>query len=354
MNEVILIAIVVILGCLCAFLVAALFIGRGKQSKVENEVAHLKHLLDIYAADEEDYREEIAVLKKDLNNAFENEKTWRERFDGRGEKISELKAQIAAIEKERAVGQVQEDRLVQLESQIAAYDKQIEDLQNMVVHKQEELKGFDQDREAAVLQLNGLNKEYVVVQETIKNMMNIKKDLQVELDELDKSVADMKNVHSLAVDRLNEHKVKGGWEPFLSPHEQRLIELIDEVVAMYPDLASDLNTIKWKKVWLPKVQGIVGQEKLDGKMGIYRLMLKEDEGVCYVGQAVNIKERWYQHIRKMLGVDNRGNEKLYKYNDPGLFVWEVVEEVKDRGKLDEREKYWIEFYGCKEWGLNKK
>ena len=80
----------------------------------------------------------------------------------------------------------------------------------MVVHKQEELKGFDQDREAAVLQLNGLNKEYVVVQETINNMINMKMGLQEELDELNKSVADMKNVHSLAVDRLNEHKVKGG------------------------------------------------------------------------------------------------------------------------------------------------
>ena len=25
--------------------------------------------------------------------------------------------------------------------------------------------------------------------------------------------------------------------------------------------------------------------------GIYRLVLKEDENVCYVGQAVNIKDR---------------------------------------------------------------
>lgn len=354
MTEVILIAIIVVLGCLCAFSAAAWLSGRGKQSKTKDEVAHLKHLLDIYSADEEDYKKEIAILKKDLNNAFESEKIWRNRFDDRGEKISELKAKIAAIEKEKAVGQVQEDRLAQLETQVAAYNKQIEDLQEVIACRQEELKGFDQDREAAILQLNGLNKEYVVVQETINNMTNIKIDLQAELDELNKSVVDMKNVHSLAVDRLNEHKVKGGWEPFLSPHEQRLVDLIDEVVVMYPDLASDLNTIKWKKIWLPKVQGIVGQEKLDGKMGIYRLVLKEDEGVCYIGQAVNIKERWYQHIRKMLGVDNKGNEKLYKYSDPGLFVWEMIEEVKDRGKLDERERYWIEFYGCKEWGLNKK
>lgn len=352
--EVILIVSVIILVILCIFLATAWFIGKGKQTKTEDDNAHLKHLLDLYAEDEEDYKEEIAILKKDLNDAFESEKRWREKFDGRGDKINELKEKLAAAEKSKAVGQVQEDRLAQLETQVAAYNKQIEDLQQTVIHRQEELKGFDKDREVAIHKLNRLNKEYVDVQEMVNTMMFIKSDLQVELDELNESVADMKIVHSLAVDRLNEHKVKGGWEPFLSPHEQRLVDLIDEMVSMYPDLASDLNTIKWKKIWLPKVQGIVGQEKLDGKMGIYRLALKEDEGVCYVGQAVNIKERWYQHIRKMLGVDSRGNEKLYKYSDPGLFVWEIVEEVKDRGKLDERERYWIEFYGCKEWGLNKK
>lgn len=345
----------IVLACfLIIGLVISLVVGKEKQTKIEDDNAHLKHLLDIYAADEEDYKEEIAILKKNLNDAFESEKKWREKFDGRGDRINELKEKLAAAEKSKAVGQVQEDRLAQLETQVAAYNKQIEDLQETVTHRQEELKGFDKDREAAIQELNGLNKEYTNVQEMVNNMMTMRGDLQTELDRLTASVVDMKNVHSLAVDRLNEHKVKGGWEPFLSPHEQRLVDLIDEVVTMYPDLASDLNTIKWKKIWLPKVQGIVGQEKLDGKMGIYRLVLKEDEGVCYVGQAVNIKERWYQHIRKMLGVDNKGNEKLYKYNDPGLFVWEVVEEVDSRGKLDERERYWIEFYGSKEWGLNKK
>ena len=72
MKEVILIALIVILSCLCAFSIAAWFIGKGKQSKTEDEVAHLKHLLNICAADEEDYKEEIAILKKDLNNAFES------------------------------------------------------------------------------------------------------------------------------------------------------------------------------------------------------------------------------------------------------------------------------------------
>jgi cell division protein FtsB len=64
----------IILTCfLIIGLVISLVIGKGKQTKIEDDNAHLKHLLDIYAADEEDYREEIAVLKKNLNDAFESE-----------------------------------------------------------------------------------------------------------------------------------------------------------------------------------------------------------------------------------------------------------------------------------------
>ena len=54
----------------------------------------------------------------------------------------------------------------------------------------------------------------------------------------------------------------------------------------------------------------------------------------------------------MVGAEVKGSEKLYEYR-PDELVWEVVEEV-GRDKLDEREKYWIDWWGCKEIGLNKK
>lgn len=56
-----------------------------------------------------------------------------------------------------------------------------------------------------------------------------------------------------------------------------------------------------------------------GRSGIYRLVLKNDENVCYVGQAINIKDRWYQHIKKMIGVDVKGNEKLYNYRPEDFY-----------------------------------
>lgn len=53
----------------------------------------------------------------------------------------------------------------------------------------------------------------------------------------------------------------------------------------------------------------------------------------------------------MLGVDAKGNEKLYKYQ-PQDFYWTIL--VTGKEDLDNREHYWIQYYACKEVGLNKK
>lgn len=40
----------------------------------------------------------------------------------------------------------------------------------------------------------------------------------------------------------------------------------------------------------------------------------------------------------MIGVDAKGNEKLYEYT-VDQFYWKVLEEVDDANKLNEAEKY---------------
>lgn len=53
----------------------------------------------------------------------------------------------------------------------------------------------------------------------------------------------------------------------------------------------------------------------------------------------------------MIGVDTVGNERLYEYR-PDDFWWTIVEENPE--SLNESEHYWIEYFGCKEKGLNRK
>ena len=53
----------------------------------------------------------------------------------------------------------------------------------------------------------------------------------------------------------------------------------------------------------------------------------------------------------MIGADNKGNERVYDYR-PDEFYWTVVEE--ECNDLNAAERYWIEYYCCREKGLNRK
>lgn len=147
----------------------------------------------------------------------------------------------------------------------------------------------------------------------------------------------------------------------LTGSQEKLLGLLDEVVGLYPELREALMTVAWKKVWLPEIQRITRSLGVDGAVsGIYRLSWVKDEKVCYIGQAVKISERWYTHIKKMIGVEAKGNERLYAaINRPDEVAWEVVEvwdgKGEDRSKwLNEREEWWIETMGAREIGWNKK
>ena len=86
--------------------------------------------------------------------------------------------------------------------------------------------------------------------------------------------------------------------------------------------------------------------------GIYKLT-SLTTGKSYIGQSVDIRERWRQHIKSALVYGPKTN-KLYQEMSrlgPQDFVFEILEEVS-KDKLNEREKYWIEFYHTKEVGMN--
>ena len=172
---------------------------------------------------------------------------------------------------------------------------------------------------------------------------------KLELQQIIKELDDAKETSRAAL--LKDYKNEENWFDFdLSNKEIKLVETIKEISGIYPELTKDLATIEWKKLWLPKFQDLANTNGLAVR-GIYRLVLKDDENISYVGQAVNIKERWYEHAKKMIGADTKGTEKLYRYR-PEDFYWTVLE--TGTNDLNTSEHYWIQYYCCKEVGLNKK
>ncbi len=102
------------------------------------------------------------------------------------------------------------------------------------------------------------------------------------------------------------------------------------------------------KVKFPK---ILGKQDV---CGIYKIT-NQKTGECYIGQAVDVRKRWYDHAKAMIGIDTPQNNLLYaaaqKY---GLddFTFELLLECKSN-ELNEKEKYFIELYNSNTFGYNK-
>lgn len=86
--------------------------------------------------------------------------------------------------------------------------------------------------------------------------------------------------------------------------------------------------------------------------GIYRITDLTTEK-SYIGQSVDIKERFRQHIKSALTYGKATNKLYSTMQKSGVhnFTFEILEEVS-RENLNERETYWIEFYKTKDFGLN--
>jgi len=88
------------------------------------------------------------------------------------------------------------------------------------------------------------------------------------------------------------------------------------------------------------------------KTGIYKITDIET-GKIYVGQSVNISDRFKNHIKAGLGIDSSNNKLYSTMKEHGVenFYFEVLEEC-ERALLNEKEKFWIDFYQSESFGMN--
>jgi group I intron endonuclease len=87
--------------------------------------------------------------------------------------------------------------------------------------------------------------------------------------------------------------------------------------------------------------------------GIYKITDTVTEQ-SYIGQSVDIRERFRQHIKAGLSSATATNKLYSAMKKNGLinFTFEILERVP-KDKLNEREVYYIELYQTKEHGMNK-
>ena len=136
------------------------------------------------------------------------------------------------------------------------------------------------------------------------------------------------------------------------------IEEIQKIRSIEPYLRNKepLNKVIWKvyyeKPYNDLIGRVVGNKK---KTGIYKIT-HIDSGKTYVGQSLDIAERWRQHIKRGIGADQPTQNKLYpamlEYGAEN-FMFEVLEEC-DASKLSELEKFYTECFQSQYFGYSIK
>ena len=96
---------------------------------------------------------------------------------------------------------------------------------------------------------------------------------------------------------------------------------------------------------------VLGKESICGIYKITNLLTEQ----AYIGQSVNVADRWKQHCKCGLGIDASTTNKLYnamqKYG-VWNFSFELLEQVHQRNLLNEKEKFWIDMYQSNKFGYN--
>lgn len=182
---------------------------------------------------------------------------------------------------------------------------------------------------------------------------------RLELSEVESELATMQALTNAAVEankRAQEMaEKKNFYRLVLSETDLLEIERLREVTP-YLRNSEPLNKVIWKVYYENPYTDLIGRVVGKGvHTGIYKITNLEN-GMCYVGQAANIAERWKQHIKRGIGAETPTRNKLY----PAMlavgvenFTFEIVEEC-DRTKLNEREDYWQDFFKAKEFGYSIK
>lgn len=183
------------------------------------------------------------------------------------------------------------------------------------------------------------------------------KKLEQELQDAESRLKELRNSLSAGVKaQLREREKEENLQFYklsISP-----IDLEDIVKLNTLKIALHQPVILSKLIWTQYFQKqttemcnrILGIKKI---CGIYKITnLKTQQ--CYIGQSVDVAQRWKDHVKCGLGIDASATNKLYNaMQNDGVwnFTFELIEECS-RADLDKKEKQWIEMYQSNIYSYN--
>lgn len=289
-------------------------------------------------------------------------------------KVRQLKQQETALKKKRQ----------QTESQLNLNQKKLSDLNQLIVNKQKTLLQLKQQQQQEQTFLNNQKKtrqselqqiEQNYEEQRIKHRQSFHQSIrqeQIEMktqlyqqigkiqkqrNQLQSDLAQLKSVYQAATAaRLRQQEEQDKISFYRIKISEKQINDIINLQEWKKELndPSIVSKIIWSAFIMKPTTDLCNRVLGSGSIcGIYKITNKQT-GDIYIGQSVNVADRWKQHIKCGLGIDASATNKLYN-NMQRYGVWNFTFEILQkctRDKLNEKERFWIQMYQSNKVGLN--
>ena len=321
--------IIILIATIAVCFVGAYFILRPQiKSRIQQDNKLLEEQRSLQEKNNQLYNENEALLCKNNDLTKEN-LVLAQQKDSLYEQIDDIKDNIKSMEDQ-----------AQQAAEIFFRDKKEIARQNFEESLMAEKQNFEESMEHFQL-------EYKII-------IN---DLLEEIQKLEGQICVLRSNNDAAVEaakRALEIKEKSNFYRIqLSDIDKKEIEMLREVGTLLRD-KEPLNKVIWKYYYEKLTTDLIGRVVgANTRTGIYKIT-NVNNSMCYIGQAANIADRFRQHIKRGLGAETPTRIKLYSAmfdEGPENFTFEIIEDC-ERAKLDEKERYWIEFYRAMEFGYN--
>lgn len=192
-----------------------------------------------------------------------------------------------------------------------------------------------------------LNKSYDTIQSNILSKIN---EIYTDLNK----ISSTRTAAIQAQLRENEIQQKQDYYSLsIEDVDKREVKILQSIESELRD-PRPIRMIIWTAYYTKKANDlavrVLGPNE---KCGIYKITNKIN-GLCYIGQAKKIRERWREHMKCGLGIDTPVNNKLYEaMKKEGIdnFTFELLEECAP-SDLNEKEAFYINLYSSKDYGYN--
>lgn len=268
--------------------------------------------------------------------------------DNLNKEIDEKHDQVIKLRGEEKVLQANIANLAVTEEQIRT------NMETAIEQRSEELSKEYREAELAHA------KEYEIIMidavEDFNKEWNKKVD---ELYEIKQQIADKHKIYEAIIEDQRRKARQKADENFcrltISEEDLKEIEKIREITP-YLKNPEVLNKVLWTSYYQKPYQDLIARLfNVTKPSGIYKITCLPDSKI-YIGQSVNVPNRFSEHIKRGLGAEPATKNRLYsamKKWGVENFTFELMEEAP-RDKLNERERYWIDYFQSAEYdiGLN--